>query len=341
MKKIKQYIKQKLPFVAPQYRIIRNYLKNTLIYRFFHILNLHRENRYPFFSSPTFYEEEAANGLKKEIKDLTPLGLRSNDSAESFWTEGRHQLRKSITNEDPRSFLTWKILRETIFGDGFGWQEEWEALDERLKKAAYETSIGLPIRFRFDKRTSAPMVRHAYHIKQFEEKTGTQVESMNLIVEFGGGYGGMCRLMHNLGFKGLYIIYDFPELNAIQRYFLKLHKIKIIEKEEWITAKSGVILISDDNLLNKLNNIELKKSLLLATWSISETPLETRNNFLDIPIIKGISNFIITYQENFFEKNNHELFEETISNFPGIKWEKNEIIHFPKNFYLIGSSSRK
>ena len=47
------------------------------------------------------------------------------------------------------------------------------------------------------------------------------LSSSGVIVEFGGGYGSMCRLLHKLGFSGQYFIYDLPEFVALQRYFLK------------------------------------------------------------------------------------------------------------------------
>jgi hypothetical protein len=47
------------------------------------------------------------------------------------------------------------------------------------------------------------------------------------IIEFGGGFGSMCRLVHALGFRGQHIIFDLPPVWALQRYYLRLHGIEV------------------------------------------------------------------------------------------------------------------
>ena len=48
----------------------------------------------------------------------------------------------------------------------------------------------------------------------------------DVIVEFGGGYGSMCRLVRKLGFKGRYVIFDLRPILALQKYYLGLHGVE-------------------------------------------------------------------------------------------------------------------
>jgi hypothetical protein len=54
-----------------------------------------------------------------------------------------------------------------------------------------------------------------------------KVKDHEVIVEFGGGYGSMCRLIYQAGYMGSYIIYDFAHLNLIQDYYLKSTCLKL------------------------------------------------------------------------------------------------------------------
>ena len=58
------------------------------------------------------------------------------------------------------------------------------------------------------------------HLALFEETTGSKIDTLELIFEFGGGYGSMCRLAHNLGFNQAYIIFDLQPFSALQNYYL-------------------------------------------------------------------------------------------------------------------------
>ena len=62
--------------------------------------------------------------------------------------------------------------------------------------------------------------------KLFQKKN---ILDHDLLIEFGGGYGSMCRLIKNMGYEVFYIIYDLKHLNLIQEYFLS-NIFAILEK---------------------------------------------------------------------------------------------------------------
>jgi hypothetical protein len=183
-------------------------------------------------------------------------------------------------------------------------------------------------------------MHHAYHLSQFEGNANISISSLNFVFEFGGGYGSMSRLFHNLGFKGIYIIFDFKEFTALQEYYLKSIGINVLSINSFNNYQKGVLCISDLNILKDILNAfhNNEKSLFLATWSLSETPLKFREMF--IPIISNQKYFLISFQSKFNEIDNLLYFEFFKTKFPKISWNMWEIKHLPGNYYLMGALTK-
>ncbi len=94
--------------------------------------------------------------------------------------------------------------------------ERWDV----WRRAIGEQAAGLPFPCLFYPLSSSNAIHHGYHLYRFETQTGVGIQEFGTIVEFGGGYGSLCRLAHRLGFRGKYIIFDLPEQCALQRYYL-------------------------------------------------------------------------------------------------------------------------
>ena len=158
-------------------------------------------------------------------------------------------------------------------------------------------------------------------------KFGIDVKNFDLILEFGGGYGGMAKLCNDMGYNKIYYIYDLPEIKTIQQYYL--NKLNVSHK-----------IIID---YNELKNIEMsnKKKLFIATWSLSEVDFDLRDKILDI--IKDFDAVIIVFQNEIWNRNNSQyfgddgIFKKKLQkierwcklNIPYIKWDGG-------NYYLLG-----
>jgi hypothetical protein len=70
--------------------------------------------------------------------------------------------------------------------------------------------------------SSGTLIHHAYHLHRFETVTGRFLLELQEIIEFGGGYGSMARLLARLGYRGRYHIHDLPEFAALQRFYLRM-----------------------------------------------------------------------------------------------------------------------
>jgi hypothetical protein len=297
---------------------------------------------YPL-SIPDCREKEFIYELRDTFEMLHPVKVDKESPCERSWLDNGSRLRELVLKDDPRRFLRWDVVLDTMFGPYGKYirielkylkrHAEWA---NRWRHAIRESPIGRPFPYPFYPKSSGTLIQHAYHIAQFEDKARLHANEMHIIFEFGGGYGSMCRLIHNLGFVGKYIMYDLPYFSALQKYYLKSSGFKIYSTDAFKTAKNGIVCISDLESIDLLlrQNTSMENSLFVATWSISEAPISIRKSI--VPIISMFENFLIAYQNKFEKVDNIEYFGNWMNSNANIIWHKWEIDHLPGNYYLIG-----
>jgi hypothetical protein len=254
----------------------------------------------------------------KKLQDEDPL-VDSRDS----WQRNRNQLRLMFLSGDLGAFLKWDVIKRTMIYNAplkeyWGLRKNWSM----WRTAIIEDRIGMPESYKFNNRTSGTLVHHAYHLQQIIGNYVDAITDFDMIIEFGGGYGSMCRLISNLGFTGDYVIFDLPEFSILQKSYL----ISIRNKP------------SNLSLVTKLDDLisfgkSCNKILLIATWSLSEAPLDVRKKFLEFV---DFDYALLAYQDTFDGVDNNAFFDALSNKNKGIQWKKIPIKHLPGNAYLIG-----
>ena len=125
----------------------------------------------------------------------------------------------------------------------------------------------------------------------------------------------MCGLIHKLGFSGNYYMLDFPEIHQLQKYYL------------------GRIGFSHVNYITEIAELPTAPDLVIGTWSISEMPMDVRDEMIDQVI--DSKHWLITYQNNIFGNSNHKYF---VDKFENIDYAIENIDYMPYdggNNYLI------
>lgn len=117
------------------------------------------------------------------------------------------------------------------------------------------------------------------------------LEKMDTIVELGAGIGDMADVIYKLGFKGTYIIYDFPEIGGIQK---------------WYHNELGLSKVVHTSNLDDLVDADL----LIATWSLTEMPFDLRSEI--VKRVKGTKRWLLAYSNMIFEMNNHKYITEEL-----------------------------
>jgi len=230
--------------------------------------------------------------LLSEIRDFY-INLSSETNGTNMWNNFLLNIRSLILTEDIRNFHNWGPIRQTMnAGDprtGFSkdhlkllkLENNWDRWDQLLKN---------------EFTTSA--VNHSYYLNKLE-KFVKPINEFDFIFEFGAGFGNMCRVAKSLGFAGKYVIFDFPELLTIQKYYLQTNNIIASDKS------NEVQLCCNFNKLNKILNKE--NSLCISTHALEEAPIEVMNKILNN--VKEFSAFLFVFSggksrfEEFVNKN--------------------------------------
>lgn len=289
---------------------------------------------------PTTAEAKLISRLRNEVRSMPELKI-SSSPADSEWTRNRMKLRTAILERDPRLFLTWDVIGYTMFvGDAPYIFHELDSLknnglwEGRYEKGIREDSSGCPLPYSAYKKSSGNLIHHGYTLSQFEERANASVSELDLVFEFGGGYGSMCRLFHRLGFTGLYVIYDFEEFSALQRYYLRSLGLQVLDRDSPVNINKGIACISDISRIPTALN-QVRKKLFIGTWSISETSMRYRSEFM--LAMPEFEHYLLAYQKQFGEVDNRDYFEEFMHAREHLSWETWEIPHLTENYYLIGT----
>jgi hypothetical protein len=159
----------------------------------------------------------------------------------------------------------------------------------RILPRLHDMPIGDPYLCTFFPLASPLSIQHAYYFFLMKKYLGVFIPESEIshILEIGGGYGNFCRLTFDFGYSGRYVIADLPLMQSIQQHYLKHVLPERIVNQQLIYSSIG----SSDTLS------ENKASLLIATFSLNETPLETRK--LLEPHFSEFNYIFVAYNKSF------------------------------------------
>ena len=213
-----------------------------------------------------------------------------------------------------------------------------KAKSKKWIKLLKENNIGNPVPFFLYKKTSGNRIRHVYLLKKIFDYA--KINKVDSVIEIGGGYGCMVSIFHTLNKKIDYTVFDLPEVNILQSYYLKSLGIKSDLK-----SNNSISLIFELLILKKKFNYLKKKNkkiLIIANWSFSEMPLSLRKkmNFLfsksDFLLISFQQYFERISNLNYFQKLKLSIIKTHVSNIEEIKEMNNKFLN-NKHFILLST----
>ena len=203
---------------------------------------------------------------------------------------------------------------------------EWSS---RWQPALREHPAGRPVPYGELPESSETLIQTVHHILRLEQLSGRAVCDWRVIVEFGGGFGGMCRAMHTLGFRGRYLIFDLPHIVVLQRYYLE--RVGLMSAgDERVRATSDFTEL--ETFVESIRGDE--PALFLATWSLSETPVALRERIK--PIVQRIGNYFLAYQGRYCEVDNVDYFS---NHWVDVASRHERIAHRPDDYYAASAAS--
>lgn len=238
---------------------------------------------------------------------------------------------KSISKRrDIENFLKWPEILQTMYPTlGNYYRDELNYLARHQFADSFfnvikENKIGNPILLDPERITSMNAIHQTYHIAKFMTFSKKQLRDYDIIFEFGGGYGRICKVCCDLGFNGNYIIYDFPEMHRLQRHYLggsNINSVMYCHKENL----SGI----------NIEKFKDKKVLFISTWALSEAPLNVRYGMHGI--FKATDSFLFAFQKEFEGIRNLNYFNFLGDySFNSLKTDSEEIDHLKGNYYYFG-----
>jgi hypothetical protein len=262
----------------------------------------------------TSREAALARRLAAELRAIA----EANDTGagSDFWRATCRALVTMATESDPLFFMRWEPIRATMVHGASpsiiaswwnlrrspDWRDTWAP-------ALRHKQYGHPPPFPPMPATNAIAIEHANHLLRFREATSEPFHDAGCIVEFGGGYGSMCRLIHALGFRGRYVIFDLPHVLALQRYYLALQGIDT--ETNAVNPGSGVRLAADLDTVQHL--IGENQFAAISTWALSEMPLSLRQRIEPILERSACHKILLSYQARFEGNDNRAYFTSLAS----------------------------
>jgi hypothetical protein len=293
---------------------------------------------------PTGVEQQATTDLRDTIKQFGTMAEDSESAAANRWAHYQNRLRARALKSDPRRFLTWDLITDSMFHP-FGRhtalelgelksQPSWE---RKWKKAIVETPAGSPMPWLMDPSTSGNLVHQAYHLLFFERTSGRRIEDYDAVFEFGCGYGALSRVVYNAGFRGQFITIDLPLFAALARYYLTTAGAQLLTRAEYEADQPGVLIVNDPaDLEPVLSRLRGKKSLFFAALSLSEVPVDYRYRVLKL--IEDFDGYLVYFGKHFGEVDNVEFFGDYATNGSGgVTWTIEPSPYLPFTKYLVGA----
>ena len=138
-------------------------------------------------------------------------------------------------------------------------------------------------------RLTSRILRYAYYSSQIKTYTNLDTDKTNLILDIGGGYGGLIRVLKNIYYKSTFVLIELPELCLLSSFFLKkcFPDKKIGLLNDFINKKE--IKLED---LNKFDLVVLPQSfmdlfsdnifdLVINTTSLGEMTEKNQNFYIN------------------------------------------------------------
>ena len=153
---------------------------------------------------------------------------------------------------------------------------------------------------------SSLTLQHFCYLTLIKEKLKVDLLEIRdcLFIDYGHGYGNMARILLILNnFINIHVL-DLEKMLIIQECF---HKNTLI-KNDYSRIK---YFISDDYLSKDKDLSNYKFKHFNATFSLSETPLEKRQFWIDF-INKNVDSFFIAFQAEFDNVDNFIWVEDTL-----------------------------
>lgn len=197
------------------------------------------------------------------------------------WILWNRELENELLPEPMEAFLQNPTIAHAMFVQQGGrmMRDQLDYLEktwprEQLKRLIEEDAPGYPRLGCPLLKTSHNSIHHAYHYSRFSTETGADLNKINHVVEWGGGYGNQAKIFLRMAPDNVsYTIIDTPLFSCLQYIYLRSvmpNPDRVHLYSEGVTSPpvSGEIRILPLGVAQKS---ELHCDLFVSTWALSES----------------------------------------------------------------------
>jgi hypothetical protein len=236
-------------------------------------------------------QESAFRSLRERFPDmyhsLTPF--RKLQFLTPLWSSFNATLENTLLPKPDFGFLCDPVIASTMFVEVGGiWQREELTLLERyfgednLCRLLEEDYAGKPRLTNPRYGTSHNSIHHLYHVARFLETTQCDLQHIDTVIEWGGGYGNFAKLFARVkGAACTYIIIDSELFSCLQWLYLSAvlgeGAVHIVCGPEDCVQTGCINLVP----LCFVERVDRKADLFVSTWALSESSVAAVDYCLD------------------------------------------------------------
>jgi len=210
------------------------------------------------------------------------------------------------------------VLEHVSFEEGQQYLKEID-IDylDKLEEVKENDSLGSPVIYEYPSvgEISPTTIRYIKNTSDIINKFGTSFDS---IVEIGGGYGGLCKVLSSFIKFEQYLLLDLEECNLLSRKYLSHFNLPTLSYRS-----------------EEIDEIDENFDLLISNYAFSECHKEVQQDYIE-RFIKKSNNFYIMHNNFHLELGTipHEQFVEIMSDTHDVEWYNEHGIHdAPKIIY--------
>jgi len=270
---------------------------------------------------------EFINTAKEIGLDFYPVGTYD-------WELWRRDIKNNFSKSLPIYFLHNHIISQTMVFGSTKYQKDKLLLiescfqKEYVKRMLRESFIGLPIISNLKYFSSENTIHQAFHLSSYYNFTNKNFVDSQRIIEWGGGYGCLARIVKKINPNCTYIIMDLPELSVLQYVYLSSifgqNEVNFITKNLEIEA-GKINLISSDYFMSL--DEEIKTDTFISNWALTESGRDYQNYVLGKKFFSA-ENILISCID---DKNNYIVNNESCP----FDYKEPIKVLGDKNFYLM------
>ena len=188
---------------------------------------------------------------------------------------------------------------------------------DKLDEVKENDSLGSPVIYEYPSvgEISPTTIRYIKNTSDIITKFGT---SFNSIVEIGGGYGGLCKVLSSFIKFEQYLLLDLEECNLLSRKYLSHFDLPTLSYRS-----------------EEIDEIDENFDLLISNYAFSECHKDVQLDYIE-RFVKKSNNFYMMHNNIHLELGTipHEQFVEIMSATHDVEWSNEHGIHdAPKIIY--------